>query len=196
MVQKNRYIPKNQEQVHHIVEDLYKYGGLKPSEIHEFKEYEETLKYNLKTLEFMIEESENTPSTLLDVKSEVEVEIEWCSETFIYTTDYASLFNMNQTVNHLYTCLLYGDDYKLEKSFFKFLQLVKWINAYFKIGDPYKAPNKIAYGWKFALDKGAKAFRPYLYGCIRNYLNKNGVEWKTIELQKICALKVVDTNSE
>ena len=102
---------------------------------------------------------------------------------------------------HMMNCLTTEILWKVDDTgynpFFDMKQLVEMVNAWFEIDNPYKAPNKIAYGWQFAVKKGFDSFRPYLFGCIRNYLKKNDVEYTNLELQIICSLKdVVKSNGE
>lgn len=183
-MKQNILMPENKTQIHEIVADLYELGGLKPAEIKAFKTYKEELEKLANRKEFYLRHTKNDEQIIKEYET-IEAELEWVKQTTIYRNDYASLFNMNQLVEHLFSA-------KPDNSFFEFQQLVRWVNAYFKITNPYKPVNKIAYGWNFALDKS----KPYLFACIRNYLQKNGVEFTTLELQKICALKIVDTNGE
>ena len=72
------------------------------------------------------------------------------------------------------------------------------INAYWKIETPYKPSNKIAYGWKFSMDKAdckngyySKSWKLYMWGCIKNYLIKNGVDFtkeESLKVRKIVGL--------
>lgn len=94
-----------------------------------------------------------------------------------------------EKMHHMTTEMFWRCNDQYYNAFYDMKELVELINAWYEIEKPYKAPNKIAYGWQFALKKGQKVFRQYLYGCIRNYLNRNNVEWKIIELQIICSLK-------
>lgn len=111
----------------------------------------------------------------------------------LYLSQKVDLKMMNELTRHM----LWKVDDCGYNAFYDMKELVEMVNAWFEIEKPYKAPNKIAYGWKFALDKGFNSFRPYLYGCIRNYLNKNNVEFTTLELQIICCLKdIVKSNGE
>ena len=63
------------------------------------------------------------------------------------------------------------------------MNLVKGINAYYRINNPTKAFNKVAYGWNQAYKKTES--ERYLYACIRNYLYDNEVDFTTKELQGI-----------
>lgn len=96
-----------------------------------------------------------------------------------------SLFELSE---YVYNFWIRSDD-KYYDGFFDLKEFVEMLNAYYGIETPHKPANKVAYGLTFAIKKGFKSFRPYFYGCIRNYLQKNNVEFKTLDLQKICRFK-------
>lgn len=57
-------------------------------------------------------------------------------------------------------------------NYYDFLKLVKMINTWFDVTSEEKAPNRIAWGWEKCREKDNP--QAYLYGCIRNYLIRNG----------------------
>ena len=185
------FIPENNENIREIVNKLYKFGYIKTNELVEFREYKDEIESKLCQAKFMMKVSDK-PEKVKPLLDELQEELDWLNQTTIYRNSNTSLLVMNGLTYHLW--MKAGKSY--EDGFFDFKKLVELINDYFEIENPYKAPNKIAYGWNFSLKKGFEAFRPYLYGCIRNYLNRNGVEFKTIELQKICHLRDCENGDE
>lgn len=67
------------------------------------------------------------------------------------------------------------------------IQFVKKINAIYCIENPNKYPNKVAFGWNNAFSKSN--VRPYLYGCIKNYLKQNNVTFDEEEIKYLVGLK-------
>lgn len=57
-------------------------------------------------------------------------------------------------------------------NYYDFLKLVRMINTWFDVTTEEKAPNKIAWGWEKCREKDNP--QAYLYGCVRNYLIRNG----------------------
>lgn len=96
----------------------------------------------------------------------------------IYNSSKVDLFALNRVFDRAF----YQDGY-CRNSFYEFMNLVEGLNAYYRISNPTKAYNKVAYGW----DKGLKKTESkiYLYACIKNYLNDNGVEMVAKDLQGI-----------
>lgn len=173
--------------IHTIVDNLYKYGYAQSKDLVAFNEYKEELENIMSIKKFMMEEAPN-PEGFSKKFDLVEDELKWVNQTQIYRSNWNSLHKMSDMVYFLSQKA--GKEYA--DGFFEFKELVERINAYFKIENPYKPSNKIAYGWNFSLKKGYQAFRPYLFACIRNYLQKNDVEFKTSDLQKICCLRNLD----
>lgn len=67
---------------------------------------------------------------------------------------------------------LVGDKYsKRDNWYFICLDLVNMVNAWWDITDE-KPANRIAWGWEKCREKDNP--QAYLYGCIRNYLKRNG----------------------
>lgn len=60
---------------------------------------------------------------------------------------------------------------KNKNFYYDFKKLVNMVNAYWDITDE-KPAHRIAWGWEKAMEKDNP--RAYLYGCIRNYLKRNG----------------------
>lgn len=174
-------------QIHPIVDDLYKYGYAQSRDLVAFNEYKEELEDIMSMKDFMMEEAPN-PEGLLEKFNMVEEELAWVNQTQIYRSNWNSIHRMESLVRHIWHEA--GKDYADE--FFNFKELVERINAFFKIEEPYKPSNKIAYGWNFSLKKSHQVFRPYLFACIRNYLQKNDVVFKNSDLQKICCLRDLD----
>ena len=96
----------------------------------------------------------------------------------IYNSSKVDLFALNRVFDRAF----YQDGY-CRNSFYEFMNLVEGLNAYYRISNPTKSYNKVAYGW----DKGLKKTESkiYLYACIKNYLNDNGVEMVAKDLQGI-----------
>jgi len=174
-------------QIHSIVDDLYKFGYAQSKDLVAFNEYKDELEDIMSMKDLMMEEAPN-PEGLLQKFDLVEDELKWVNQTQIYRSNWNSIHRMESIVR----CIWQEAGKLNADEFFNFKELVERINAFFKIEEPYKAPNKIAYGWNFSLKKGYQAFRQYLFACIRNYLRKNGVEFETSDLQKICCLREID----
>lgn len=96
----------------------------------------------------------------------------------IYNSSKVDLFALNRAFNRAF----YQDGY-CRNSFYEFMNLVEGLNAYYRISNPTKQYNKVAYGWNEAYKKTES--QRYLYVCIRNYLSQNGVEFTTKDLQGI-----------
>lgn len=96
----------------------------------------------------------------------------------IYNSSKVDLLALNRAFNRAF----YQDGY-CRNSFYEFMNLVEGLNAYYKISNPTKAYNKVAYGWNEAYKKTES--QAYLYACIRNYLSQNGVEFTKKDLQGI-----------
>lgn len=96
----------------------------------------------------------------------------------IYNSSKVDLLALNRAFNRAF----YQDGY-CRNSFYEFMNLVEGLNAYYRISNPTKQYNKVAYGWNEAYKKTES--QRYLYVCIRNYLSQNGVEFTTKDLQGI-----------
>ena len=96
----------------------------------------------------------------------------------IYNSSKVDLLALNRAFNRAF----YQDGY-CRNSFYEFMNLVEGLNAYYRISNPTKQYNKVAYGWNEAYKKTES--QRYLYACIRNYLSQNGVEFTTKDLQGI-----------
>lgn len=170
-----------------IVDDLYKFGYAQSKDLVAFNEYKDELEDIISHKDLMMEEAPN-PEGLLEKFNMVEEELAWVNQTQIYRSNWNSIHRMESIVR----CIWQEAGKLNADGFFEFKELVERINTFFKIEEPYKPSNKIAYGWNFSLKKGYQAFRPYLFACIRNYLQKNDVEFETSDLQKICCLRDLD----
>ena len=176
-------------QMHEIVDKLHHYGFLNPVDWKALYDYKMDVERALADETFVREElfSEMNAETISRTEvqlTEIHDEMEFLR--FIPFGLRVSIHAMNDKVRYLWESSQQGSD----NEFFEFKELVEMINCFYEISEPYKASNKIAYGWNFALAKDN--FRPYLFGCIRNYLRKNDVEFETSDLQKICCLRDID----
>ena len=151
-----------------------------------FKDYLEELRNNasLYANKFV---KHTLPANALKYLNVELTEMEYINKYKIYTTTMVSLFTMNGLVRHIWEMDSSGYH---NNPFFDFQKLVKRINCYWKIENPTKAPNKVAWGLKFCLEKGDKSCfykgcRLYLFGCIRNYLKQNGINFTKEESLKV-----------
>ena len=82
---------------------------------------------------------------------------------------------------------IYDIVYFIERSnddnncYFRMLDLVHLVNAYWDITDE-KPANRVAWGWNQCHKKESKM--GYLYGCVRNYLKRNG-KWDKDQFNRI-----------
>ena len=67
------------------------------------------------------------------------------------------------------------------------IPFVEKINAIYCIENPNKYPNKVAFGWNNAFNKSNP--RAYLFGCIKNYLHQNSVEFDEEEIKYLTGIK-------
>ena len=72
-------------------------------------------------------------------------------------------------------------------TYYDLKKLCEMINCYYKIEQPYKAPNKIAYNWNYVVGEPKQNLE--LYCRIRNYLEKNKAEYDVEEFKNIMLLK-------
>lgn len=182
-------LPKHEE-IPRIVEELHNPNlnlKLNKDDWKTFVDYHECIQYIVKRKEFNLKhftKSELISAMYNDLEEEFK-EIDHIRNYKMGRNTRVAILDLHQIVRYMWdkTTDKYYD------AFFDMKELCEMINAYYHITKPTKAPNKIAYGWTFALDKGYKAFRPYFFACIRNYLQRNNVEFETSDLQKICNLK-------
>lgn len=192
---------QNQEACYTAVEQLHKHSHITPENYQALTGYKNELKDEIKCLKAMIKFQDCDVEKTTPILNDLEAELEWLeNNAVIYTTTRISL----HTMSCLFTMRILGNlnsGYSMNP-YYDFKELVEQINCYYDINEPYKPSNKIAYGWKFCLDKGNprdayKGARLYLWGCIKNYLIKNGVEFTkatSLEVRKIVGL--VDVTPE
>lgn len=184
---------KNQEIVE-ILEKYNKYGHLKFDDLQTFRNYRDEIRdvLNRKNATLRMGFINGlTAEHYSYLEAEVE-EINYINKYKIYNSTLVTLQEMHGTLYGLWSKENSGYS---NNAYFDFIALVKQVNAYWEIENPYKAPNKIAYGWKFCMDKGNsyydKGWKLYLWGCIKNYLIKNGIEFtkeESLKVRKIVGL--------
>jgi len=180
----------NYEEIPHIIKKLNNenhFCKLNKDDWKTLRDYHKQLEHELQFKEVDIRNNLK-PERCKKMYSLLEEEYDKINHIMKYQvgrTTRVSIYDMNQKVKHLW---MHCDETYFD-GFFEFKELCEMINAYFGIKKPYKPANKIAYGWNFSLKKGFKAFRHYFFACLRNYLQKNDIEFKTSDLQKICCLK-------
>ena len=199
---------KNQE-IKGILKDYEDYGYMTGKEFENFKEYSHEIEDNYKFWNSTFESAMDwgiiplVPQIMVtSMKTEVE-QIEYLNKWKIYSGSITSCYYMNAVLRRLWNmeCSGYNNN-----PFFDFQKLVKMVNAYWKIEEPYKAPNKIAWGWKFSMEKAdlengyySKSWKLYMWGCIKNYLIKNGVDFtkeESLKVRKIVGLAEIYSTIE
>lgn len=189
-----KYLETHKDNCYKAVEQLHKYSYLTPKNYTVLKDYTDTLEYMGTTLKFAIENECTTDIKKTTAKLEdVQSELKWLQENaIIYRDTRISLLEMHFKVEHIWH--MDNSGYS-SNPFFDFKELVEMINCWWDISEPYKPSNKIAFGWKFCLDKDKSCFykgcKLYLWGCIKNYLIRNGIEFNkdvSLEIRKIVGL--------
>ena len=74
--------------------------------------------------------------------------------------------------SELYDIICYCTNKYTNANYYDFLKLVKMVNTWFDVTTEEKPANRIAWGWEKCREKDNP--QAYLYGCIRNYLIRNG----------------------
>ena len=163
-----------------LFDHIDKYGSVKRSEIEFLHNYMGRLTGAIEQEKWILRHHPNFPREIFD---EIKEELSYCSRT-IYKNQYNSIANIFFKFDQIK-----GTDYNgySQDTFYMFLDYVKLINSYYDIAEPNKPANKIAWGWNKAWQKNKS--KPYLFACIRNYLQANKVSFKVSEIQKICGLK-------
>lgn len=179
-----------QNSIYDAVEQLWTFSRVTPENYTIINEYKEELESKKDHFEFLVKYNETKkPEELKQKIAELEAEIKWFEDNVrFYRDTRVSVLDMHQITSHLF----WKNDDHYYDAFFDFIELVQMINCYFNIKEPNKPYNRVAFGWNYSMTKERKVFRQYLYGCIRNYLNSNGVTFETKTLQKICSLKDVE----
>ena len=161
-----------------------------------FRNYRDEINAELKHKDFVLKH--NIAGITAEHYSYLEAEVEninWINHHRIYRGSVTSLHQMNGVLRRIWDMECSG---YTNNPFFDFKKLCDMINAYWKIETPYKPSNKIAYGWKFSMDKAdckngyySKSWKLYMWGCIKNYLIKNGVDFtkeESLKVRKIVGL--------
>lgn len=169
------------------------YGHMKYDDLKAFRDYRDELRNKIQDKKFNLKHGILTEADYETIETEHE-EIEYINQYKIYNSTLTSLYEMNGILQGVWSKTNSGYS---NNAFFDFKKLVEYVNAYWQIENPYKAPNKIGYGWKFCMEKGNsnsyydKGWKLYLWGCIKNYLIKNGVEFtkeESLKVRKIVGL--------
>lgn len=196
-----RYLRNHKEAVTEAVEQLWKHSYLTPANYTEIKNYIAEIESMIEDLKFAIKYS-NDEDELFNAEprlAELEAELKWFNQNVqLYNNTRISILEMHFTCDRPFQLMNTGYS---NNSFFDFKKLVEQLNCYYGIEEPYKAPNKIAYGWNFCMEKGdghyfCKRQRAYLFACIRNYLQKNDVDFKMSDIQKVVGLKDCEEGDE
>lgn len=177
-----------------ILEKYNHYGYMKFDDLQAFKDYHAELGENLADKRFTVKYSPViTDEHFKYLEAEFE-HIDYINHYKIYNSTMVSLMVMNGVLRQLWEQEFSGYS---NNAFFDFKKLCEMINAYWEIETPYKPSNKIAYGWKFSMEKAdntgyyCKGWKLYMWGCIKNYLIKNGVEFtkeESLKVRKIVGL--------
>ncbi len=165
------------ERINQTIEDLDEFGCARTENVNEVKEFVEALRCEIRLQLLHLKYDEDFEPFALKNIGELYSVLEQYEDVKIYNSSKVDLYELSCSFRRAF----YGDCYT--NSFYEFMNLVKGINAYYKISNPTKAFNKVAYGWNQAYKKTES--ERYLYACIRNYLSDNGVEFTTKELREI-----------
>ena len=187
-------------QIKEILDKYEHYGHMNWNDLKAFNEYYQELHDTYKFWNFAFKDairegkSPAVPQIMLtSMAKEVEA-IDHIKTYNIYRSTLTSLYVMNAKLLGLWQKEFSGYS---NNPFFDFQKLVKLVNAYWDIEEPYKPANKIAYGWKFSMDKAddngyyCKGWKLYMWGCIKNYLIKNGIDFtkeESLKVRKIVGL--------
>ena len=181
---------KMKDDVHAIIERLDEFGAIKTDELVKVRKYQKDLEGKAGTKKFILRDHKN-PDMIEDLFKEIESELDWINGVKLYRSSVVSILILNGQCNRPFRLANTGYS---NNPFFDFKRLVEMINAFYLIAEPYKAPNKIAYGWSFCMDKSNP--RAYLCACIKNYLARNEVEFDIRDIQKICGLRDCESGDE
>lgn len=195
---------KNQE-IKSILAKHEHYDYMTGKDLQKFYEYRNLINAELKHKNFVLRNGIYNgirPEHYTYLEQEVE-QINYANRFFNPDYCVSSCYYMNAVLRHLWDMEFSG---YCNNPFFDFQKLVKMVNCYWDIKEPYKAPNKIAYGWKFSMEKAegkqgyySKNWKLYMWGCIKNYLIKNGVEFtkeESLKVRKIVGLADIYDTTE
>lgn len=166
------------EKLEETVENLNEFGCTRTEDVNELESYISSLKHEIRMQLLDMKYDEDFEDKALSNIGELYGALEEVEDIKIYNSSKVNLYDLNNAFERAF----YKDGY-CRNSFFEYMNLVKGINAYFKISNPTKQFNKVAYGWNQATKKTES--ERYLYVCIKNYLSDNGVEFTTKDLQGI-----------
>lgn len=135
----------------------------------EMQEYYDSYKHEKMMLEDGEYEFDGVSKEIIDKKWAMVKEIEESGLEF-------SLRRMTNIISidghNLYDLVYFFQGAKDDQNcYFRMLDFVNYVNAYWDITDE-KAPNRIAWGWNQYHKKESPM--GFLYGCVRNYLKRNG----------------------
>lgn len=161
----------NVKKINETVAQLEEFGCARTKDVEELEDFVSALRCEIRMQKYNEENAMKNIAELYSVLEEYK-------DIKIYNSSKVDLFALNRVFDRAF----YQDGY-CRNSFYEFMNLVEGLNAYYRISNPTKAYNKVAYGW----DKGLKKTQSkiYLYACIKNYLNDNGVEMVAKDLQGI-----------
>ena len=193
--QESAYATIKNTEIRDILKDYEDYGYMNGEEFKAFKDYHKELESNHRRWNYMLEDAIDDGRNPLvaqimtaSINPEFE-QIHHLNEWRIYSGSITSCHYMNGVLRHLWDMECSG---YTNNPFFNFKKLVEMVNAYWKIKTPSKPSSKIAYGWKFSMEKAdckygyhSKSWKLYMWGCIKNYLIKNGVEFTKEESSKV-----------
>ena len=161
------------EKIEKTVEDLQEFGCTRTEDVNELEDYISSLRSKIYIQLLNMKCDEDFEDFALSNIAELYEELSKFDDVKIYRSSKVDLYELNNSFERAF----------YNRNFYEFINLVKGINAYFKISNPSKPSNKIAFGW----NEGSKRTESerYLYVCIRNYLSENKVEFDTKDLQSI-----------
>lgn len=161
----------NVDKINETVAQLEEFGCTRTEDVNELEEFIFALRSEIRMQRY------NEESAMKNI-AELYFVLEKYEDIRIYNSSKIDLFALSRVFDRAF----YQDGY-CRNSFFEFMNLVVGLNAYYRISNPTKAYNKVAYGW----DKGLKKTqsKTYLYVCIENYLKDNGVKVEAKDLRGI-----------
>lgn len=199
---------KNTE-IRDILKDYEDYGYMNGEEFKAFKDYHRELESAHRRWNYMLEDAIDDGRNPLVaqimttcINQEFE-QIDYLNQWRIYSGSITSCYYIDGELRHLWDMECSG---YTNNPFFNFKKVVEMVNAYWKIKNPYKPSSKIAYGWKFSMQKAdipngyySKSWKLYMFGCIKNYLLKNGIDFSkedSLKVRKMVGLADFDDTLE